>query len=456
LKTLIVLSKDTAPNRPEWDALVRSRFSAGIVEVQNDLASAVEFLESIASDPHQCFDLILCDYTQKSTALLQALLTAGEATPIIVSMRPGSGILNKINTPNLLAQIETKDPRIDVPKILDGLIANGTLKQNFQKDVDFVSIKPESLIENDIILTDIYVRLAPNRFIKMMRAQESLSKEDLIKFKESRKVDKLFISKKDVEFLLEKETAQLKKIDEATTSPEQAEKATARALENLRNVVGKTGFTPKAAEVAHTSVVVALKIIGNSPSLSGILKHLKKGQGQYITDHSIALAQIACGLAYAVGWHSPSTFFKLTLAAFLHDITLNDDALAECRTLNEALEQKKWETPEINAFKTHPINAADLVKHMHAIPPDVDSIILQHHERPDGSGFPRHMGSTNISPLAAAFIMAHDMVHFFLKNGSNAKIQDFYQAHEAEYTKGGAFRKIFKALIESAQIPIEG
>ena len=44
------------------------------------------------------------------------------------------------------------------------------------------------------------------------------------------------------------------------------------------------------------------------------------------------------------------------------------------------------------------------------LPPDVDSIILEHHERPDGTGVPKQLTANQIKPLSSIFIFAHDIV----------------------------------------------
>src|SRR6185312_15892576 len=98
---------------------------------------------------------------------------------------------------------------------------------------------------------------------------------------------------------------------------------------------------------------------------------------------------IACAIATQMDWASDSTFQKLTLAAFLHDITLSNHELAQCDTVQEAIDKKTFTEAEIAGFRVHPAKGAEIARQFQEVPPDVDVIILQHHERPDGSGFPR-------------------------------------------------------------------
>lgn len=64
----------------------------------------------------------------------------------------------------------------------------------------------------------------------------------------------------------------------------------------------------------------------------------------------------------------------------------------------------------VKKVKKHPIEGAELVLSGKGFPPDVDRIILAHHEKPDGSGYPKGLSASAISPLACVFIIAEDFV----------------------------------------------
>ena len=91
-----------------------------------------------------------------------------------------------------------------------------------------------------------------------------------------------------------------------------------------------------------------------------------------------------------------------------------------------------------------PEEADKLVREVGDIPADIDSIILQHHERPDGSGFPHGIDATKISPLGALFILAHDLLVYKIEN-KGSDIAAFVAQLDPIYRKG-AFKDVLKAL----------
>ncbi|MGZ3708712.1 MAG: HD-GYP domain-containing protein, partial [Bdellovibrionota bacterium] len=191
------------------------------------------------------------------------------------------------------------------------------------------------------------------------------------------------------------------------------------------------------------------------PKLSSILEKLRRHEGRYITSHSIMLAEIACAIAHRIGWSSAPVFLKLSLAAFLHDLNLKDDYLASFKTLKQAKEAGDFREEALQLFEIHPVKAADYARKFQGIPPEVDTILLQHHERPDGSGFPLGLQHQAIAPIACAFIVAHDLLHFFLEqiptNSREAMIQAFLAENSTRYAQG-TFREIRDALASGSAV----
>jgi response regulator RpfG family c-di-GMP phosphodiesterase len=107
--------------------------------------------------------------------------------------------------------------------------------------------------------------------------------------------------------------------------------------------------------------------------------------------------------------------------------------------------QKNFSPAEVQAFIEHPAKSAELVKSFQEIPADVDVIVLQHHERPNGSGFPGKLIFSYISPLSTTFIVAHDLAQDMLSKDQNFVLSDFIEVAKKEYNQGN-FKKIMIAL----------
>jgi hypothetical protein len=130
----------------------------------------------------------------------------------------------------------------------------------------------------------------------------------------------------------------------------------------------------------------------------------------------------------------------------LHDITLKNHVLAAVDNLAE-LENKAemFSSEEIQEYKLHPLKASELSKVMHNIPPDVDTILLQHHEKPDGKGFPNGITHSKMSPLSTVFIVAHDLVRFIQTSEGPLHLDAFMTSAREKYTSNH-FKRILKCI----------
>jgi HD-GYP domain-containing protein (c-di-GMP phosphodiesterase class II) len=92
----------------------------------------------------------------------------------------------------------------------------------------------------------------------------------------------------------------------------------------------------------------------------------------------------------------------IELVSLFHDIGKIDEAMFdivhEPRTLTAA---------ERRALRTHPARGADVLAPIAAFHPQLAEAVLTHHERWDGSGYPRGLSGTRI-PLVARIVMIAD------------------------------------------------
>jgi putative nucleotidyltransferase with HDIG domain len=115
--------------------------------------------------------------------------------------------------------------------------------------------------------------------------------------------------------------------------------------------------------------------------------------------HSAAVARYAREIAAQAGF-SEEDQELVHSAALLHDIgkfVLPDNVLKSGR---RRLTDEEWE-----AIKTHPAEGARIVSQIDGYQP-IGEIILAHHERIDGKGYPRGLAGEDIPPLARIISVA--------------------------------------------------
>jgi len=112
----------------------------------------------------------------------------------------------------------------------------------------------------------------------------------------------------------------------------------------------------------------------------------------YTAQHQQRVAYLACAIAQELGF-SEEEIEGINVAAVLHDIGkiyVPSEILSKPGKLTES---------EFAIIKTHPLVACDILKKIE-FPWPIAPIVLQHHERMDGSGYPHRLSDGDIVPEA--------------------------------------------------------
>jgi response regulator RpfG family c-di-GMP phosphodiesterase len=324
-------------------------------------------------------------------------------------------------------------------------------------DSEYCRIQTQTVLRLGILNCDLYLRLQPGKFIRVLRQDDVIETSDLPRF-DKKSVDYLYVRTQDRAALLKKLTEDL--LDKtATESPseETVYQISTGALEMIGEMTRRYGFSAEVQDATRASVALAVKNIQNNEILAGLFGKVMVDPEQYLPSHSVALAYLCCGVASRMGWKSDAIFYKLTLAAFLHDLLLSSNELAEIQTLAELKTRLEGKPQELEEYLRHPQECARLVHSMKDVPLDVDVIIAQHHERPDGSGFPGHINHVKISPLSAVFILAHELFQFQYasptKTVLSQEIIQFLHQLPEEYHHG-YFKNVLKAVLDSVSLSL--
>ncbi len=136
-----------------------------------------------------------------------------------------------------------------------------------------------------------------------------------------------------------------------------------------------------------------------------------------------------------------------SLSGVLEDEGFSPDAVASGEECLTALQRQPYELVLLDIWLPG-MDGLGTLERIQEIPPDVDLLIMQHHELPDGTGFPRHLSAKQISPLGALFIVAHELVHYIYEKGPEFQMKDFLEANIDRYNTGH-YKKILACLLKT-------
>ncbi len=324
------------------------------------------------------------------------------------------------------------------------------LKEYLQKNFkitpqvqDYVMVPLGFLRRLGFVRFDLYVRLNQEKYIKVFNAGDSLDNSDCDHI-ENRFLNKLFLLRSDANNLVVEFEQFLSSKSLSDPGNDASAPLVFDALQVVTHFCKFTGWSPQSVALANTTVNGTLSYVKKNKDW---LKILKFGDGDdFYSTHISQLSLLCCVVAHNIGWHSEITQQKLVMAALMHDHFVDNAYYSDLDILNNLNQSSK----DNKAYFQHPLKAAELARSLKGLPSDIDHIILEHHERPDGSGFPRGLSSSRISSLSALFIICESMVIYFHgKTMSQKLLDDFWHEHPQFLTKE-PFKKIYLSIHNGA------
>jgi response regulator RpfG family c-di-GMP phosphodiesterase len=292
----------------------------------------------------------------------------------------------------------------EIEKILNPIPAGAASEADVKinDEFQFCKIHVDEFLSASKLSSDIYVRVANSKFIKVARAGTEIPIERIQTYKD-KKVDFFYVLIEDFDRYI---GFNLKLVDAVSRSkkiaPEKKLALYKHTAETLVQKIFISGMDPALCEEAQTLVANTLNIVGENPNLFELLSMLQ-ARGDQLYTHSLAVSVYSCLIAKKFGWTAAQTQYKLSIAGLYHDIGLKElpiELIAKSRM--------HMNSEEIKLYETHTVRGRDLLLSMKELPGDLAQISFQHHESQAGTGYPLRISGLKIHPLAKMIRLADE------------------------------------------------
>jgi len=287
------------------------------------------------------------------------------------------------------------------------------------KQLDYVKVSLSHLIVSKILKTDAYVKINEKKYVKIFSKDNLFVVEEIAKYGDKYN-DFLYVKKSDFvglsqEFIHKMEMFEKKGELDSTLKIGLSLKSYKLAKELIDGI----GFNKEAVSLANKSIDSVAEILKEYPRLSTLLSKLFS-KNNYLSKHSMAISFVVISLARYEEWNSDTTRTSLCMAAFFHDIFVENDEMAKIDVINPC---KNGELLELafDDYVKHPKKAAKLLDQLDGNFSVAQNIVLHHHERPDGTGFPNKLTYKKIPPISAVFILSEYFINYIFEHGFSIK-----------------------------------
>jgi hypothetical protein len=165
----------------------------------------------------------------------------------------------------------------------------------------------------------------------------------------------------------------------------------------------------------------------------------------YMVGHSILIIYIAGKICKETNLNFLTTMKRISEASLYHDYSLVDldDQYFEIK-LNNVTDQDT-----VRKLLEHPYQSAKFLPEGDDIYDETKKIILEHHELPNGDGYPKKLTASQISSHACLFIISEQITLCLLRNDfCNERLSNFLINSKDLYSQGN-FTKFYNAALIS-------
>ncbi len=406
----------------------------------------------LLGDKTNLYDLVVYDYDPFST-FVDDLKAMVRARPKLISIILVQG--EHEQNMNAFSQAGMRLlKKEDVPLGLIREICAAIPAQEILNNSQFCRIAINLLVRFDGIKKNLFIKIGTARMVQIFKEDDKTDMSEIMKY-HLRGIEHLYMKRSTTEIIVTQIQRQIKVFLKANNfkfvlktgsdSPGSAfEQRILRINDELyiddefQKVIQETINRLKDKVMKEKRIDLFLSNIMNMPNLF-----------EFFSKKVELTSLFTILICQKMKWLSQGTNDKIVYAAVLADITLAvRPKLLQIRDIDEfnacAIDLDEGDR---DFFLNHPQECSALAnKFFQAAPGDTSSIILQHHELPDGRGFPSGLKADKIFPLAAAFIVANDFAHYILSD--DAPSVDEYLADNKDRWDFPNFRQAYKAILE--------
>ena len=343
----------------------------------------------------------------------------------------------------VFSSIQKPDISGGVDRLLN-LIENNFIKKPLTISESYIPISLHILSLIGSAPADIYIRMSDNKFLKCINGSEKFTPIDKQKYSD-KLITELYLKKgahvssmkqiilKAVQEIMERRNLPL--VDKMGIAHSQ-----------ILGLIKFTGITPELAEATKQNVQQSVDFMIKSPVVADFWKQ-KNFLGEYPSQLYTLHSLLASVVLKKLQWSSEATIYKLTLASFLQDISLDSIPLMEICDYQDFLDnESRFSDIEIKKYNEHPFVSSEIAASFNELPTDIERILLEQHEMPDGSGFPRKLNSEQLGPLSCVFILTGIFARHVLRQKTHFDIIIFNKYLEDRGYSRGNFKEVFKVV----------
>jgi response regulator RpfG family c-di-GMP phosphodiesterase len=302
-----------------------------------------------------------------------------------------------------------------------------------------IQVKLHHYIKYSQVASEVFIKIHEGKYTKITDAiTADITDKELLRHYLNKNIQNVYIEEKFFEKLIADSIALLINEMSLNKSADEILKIAGLQFHISLSGLSNIGISPLQVEKISEIIEETILEISKHSMASINLKKVIEDNG-YLVGHSILIMIIAGSICKDTQLNFVTTMKRICLAAFFHDFSLDEEDLGKYETKIHEIEDERL----LRKILEHPARSAELLPPFGEVLDDTKRIILEHHELPNGDGYPKRLNSTQIAPMSALFILAQQITYCLIRNDYDKdRLNNFIKNNEVIY-KQGNFAKFY-------------
>ncbi len=319
------------------------------------------------------------------------------------------------------------------------MIEKGSMEQTFQGEL--IKINVTNLIKFSGSFAGIEVFLpVGSKYVRLNYSSDQFI--EILRRLQQKEVNEVFLKPEVCSKILLKiqESMASHTFYDPKTIIEQKVETADQAMSLIKSVIVQIGVDVETVRLLKLVNTRSMALLSESPSLFAFVQRFRKNcSDEYM--RTTLTSYLLYRMIDRFDWKSDLVKDKGALASILCDVVMDKTDFDEFR-----LSQKDGQ-PFPERLRAHPLEVAQKLRaRRNLIPAETITIIEQHHELPDGKGFPLGIMGNRFNQLSCIFILSQQFIELlFLENFNYDKRLEIMSKLRKVYVSK-SFEKSFDAL----------
>lgn len=317
--------------------------------------------------------------------------------------------------------------------------------QEFHKD-EMRPMRLKNFYLFDVLPYEVFIDLSNNKYGKVISKNKPFSQKLIHAY-----------AKKNIKVLHVKKSDYLKQLDQSiknlilifknrTLEKNKTIKMQLKAIFYIQEYIKALSVTDEVLELTRLISESISDFSRFDRTMIKLIEDVEDIKLMTFAEISLLCAYLNCFITAKMEWSSEMTKEKLIVASIIQDINLKNESLYLIRSINDPDLILFTEEEKIQ-FKEHPRVAQEIAKLFSGYT-ELDFILKEHHEHPNGDGFPSGIGASSLTTISCIFIISTHFLSRLSKSPNGvADLKDVLISMRKTYQLGN-FKDPMAALIK--------